>query len=136
MSAYAGMVGKALKKLQDAISDWHDWLMLGDEAHRVLGRNRAGLTGEIERVRDRSYESAMSVAGKMRGRLMGEWLAGRPSGRSSGRHELHREPRLRVVAPVGSGTDPSGSIGGALRGTSKKKNRIGSENIVGILPHE
>ncbi|MGC2215202.1 MAG: CHAD domain-containing protein [Silvibacterium sp.] len=71
----AGVVGKALKKLQDAIGDWHDWLLLAEEAHRFLDKDGAGLTAEIERMRDSHFEMAMKMEGKMRGRLMGEWLA-------------------------------------------------------------
>lgn len=72
---HAEAVGKALKKLQDEIGDWHDWLMLADEAHRVLSEDGTGLTAEIERRRDVHYEMAMKVEGKMRGRLLGEGLA-------------------------------------------------------------
>ncbi len=131
----AGMVGSALKKLQDAIGDWHDWLMLDEEAHRVLGGDEAGLTAEVERVRDCNFETAMKVSGKMRGRLMGEWLdlpskRGRPARETS----ADQEPRLRMATPVGRGADPSGTR--ASRGISEKKNRIGLENILRPPPHE
>ena len=39
----AGVVGKALKRLQDAIGDWHDWLLLAEEAHHYLDKDGAGL---------------------------------------------------------------------------------------------
>jgi CHAD domain-containing protein len=134
---YAGIVGSALKKLQDAIGDWHDWLMLGEEAHRVLGGHKAPLTAEIERVRDCNFETAMKVSGKMRGRLMGEWLdlpsrRGRPA--AARETSASREPRLRVATAVDRGTDPSGTR--ASRGISEKKNRIGLENILRTPPHE
>jgi CHAD domain-containing protein len=133
----AGMVGNALKKLQDAIGDWHDRLMLDEEAYRVLGGNKTGLTAEIERVRDCNFEMAMKVSGKMRGRLMGEWLdlpskRGRPA--ASRETSASRELRLHVATPVGRGTDFSGTR--ASRGISEKKNRIGLENILRTLPHE
>jgi CHAD domain-containing protein len=72
----AEMVGKALKKLQDEIGDWHDWLMLADEAHKYLNADGARLTAEIERMRDVHFEMAMRMEAKMRGRLIGEGLAG------------------------------------------------------------
>jgi CHAD domain-containing protein len=72
---YAGVVGKALKRLQDEIGDWHDWLMLDEEAHKYLDANGARLTAEIERLRDEHFREAMRVSEKMRGRLIGERLA-------------------------------------------------------------
>ena len=71
----AGAVGKALKKLQDEIGDWHDWLMLSDEAHKYLNEEGALLITEIERMRDVHFEMAMEMERKMRGRLMGEWIS-------------------------------------------------------------
>ena len=72
----AGTVAKALKRLQDEIGDWHDWLMLSDEAHKYLDADGAKLTAEIERMRDVHFEMAMKMEQKMRGRLIGEGLAG------------------------------------------------------------
>jgi len=84
--ARAQMVGKALRKLQDEIGDWHDWLMLADEAHKYLVDDGAALTAEIERKRDLHFELAMEVERRMRGRLIGEGLAGtaRPGARRTG----------------------------------------------------
>ena len=72
---YAGAVGKALKRLQDEIGDWHDWLVLAEEAHRALGDQGAELIARIEHKREQHYASAMKTAERMRGRLMGEWRA-------------------------------------------------------------
>jgi CHAD domain-containing protein len=72
---YAGAVGKALKKLQDEIGDWHDWLVLAEEAHSALGDQGVELTARIEHEREKHYASAMKTAERMRGRLMGEWRA-------------------------------------------------------------
>jgi CHAD domain-containing protein len=95
---HAGLVGKALKKLQDEIGDWHDWLMLAEEARQVLGENGAGLTAELEGIRDSHYEMAMKVAGKMRGKLMGEWLGtARPATRAS--HQCRTSPMAAPVRP-------------------------------------
>ena len=73
--AHAGAVGKALKKLQDEIGDWHDWLVLADEAHAALEEDAAELTGLIEAKREEHFVAAMKTAARLRGRLMGEWLA-------------------------------------------------------------
>jgi CHAD domain-containing protein len=73
--AHAGAVGKALKKLQDEIGDWHDWLVLADEAHAALGEDAAELTGLIEAKREEHFVAALKTAATLRGRLMGEWLA-------------------------------------------------------------
>ena len=73
---HAGAVGKALKKLQDEIGDWHDWLVLADEAHAALEEDAAELTELIEKKREEHFVAAMKTVAKLRGRLMGEWLAG------------------------------------------------------------
>jgi CHAD domain-containing protein len=74
---YAGTVGKALKKLQDEIGDWHDWLVLAEEAHRALGDQGSALIPRFEQERERHYTLAMKTSERMRGRLMGEWRASR-----------------------------------------------------------
>ncbi|MBV8629729.1 MAG: CHAD domain-containing protein [Silvibacterium sp.] len=71
----AGAVGKALKKLQDEIGDWHDWLVLAEEAHEALGERGAELITLVEKERDRHYSLAITTTERMRGRLMGEWQA-------------------------------------------------------------
>jgi CHAD domain-containing protein len=71
----AGAVGKALKRLQDEIGDWHDWLVLAEEANAALGEHCSELSALIEEQRDRHYALAMSITERMRGRLMGEWQA-------------------------------------------------------------
>lgn len=72
----AGAVGQTLKKLQDEIGDWHDWLVLADEAHAALDASEGNeLIGKVEAERERHFVAAMKTASKLRGRLMGEWLA-------------------------------------------------------------
>jgi CHAD domain-containing protein len=77
--AQAQQVGETLKKLQDEIGDWHDWLVLADEAHTALGDEATELSALIEAERERHFVVAMKMAAKLRGRLMGEWLAMRPA---------------------------------------------------------
>ena len=79
--AGAKLVGGALKRLQDEIGDWHDFLVLAEEAHNALGEQGLDLIAKIETERDRHYVSAMKMAGRLRGKLMGEWLAHAPSTR-------------------------------------------------------
>jgi CHAD domain-containing protein len=71
----ARQVGETLKKLQDEIGDWHDWLVLADEAYAALGDGAVELTALVEKERERHFVAAMKMAAKLRGRLMGEWLA-------------------------------------------------------------
>lgn len=61
---------KALKKVQDAIGDWHDWLLLVERADKTLGRKGARLTAEIEHMRDAHFELAMKMERKIRSRLL------------------------------------------------------------------
>jgi CHAD domain-containing protein len=96
---HAGAVGKALKRLQDAIGDWHDWLMLADEAGKHLGDDDAPLKAQIGRERDEHFAAALKVSAKMRGKLMGERLAmERSSGGARGRVAAARSgARMRAA---------------------------------------
>jgi len=71
----AGAVGKALKRLQDEIGDWHDWLVLADESQQALGERGAELTALVGARRDKHYAQALEITERMRGRLMGEFQA-------------------------------------------------------------
>ncbi|HZZ39634.1 MAG TPA: CHAD domain-containing protein [Acidobacteriaceae bacterium] len=71
----AEKIGATLKKLQDEIGDWHDWLVLADEAHLALGDQATELIGLLEAEREKHFVAAMKTAAKLRGRLMGEWQA-------------------------------------------------------------
>lgn len=71
----AEKIGASLKKLQDEIGDWHDWLVLADEAHAALGDEATELIGLLEARREKHFVAAMKTAAKLRGQLMGEWQA-------------------------------------------------------------
>ncbi|HVT99381.1 MAG TPA: CHAD domain-containing protein [Acidobacteriaceae bacterium] len=86
--AQAKQVGETLKKLQDEIGDWHDWLVLAEEAHAALGERATDLTALIEGEREQHFVAAMNTATKLRGRLMGEWLA------------VSRRPVTRAASPA------------------------------------
>jgi CHAD domain-containing protein len=98
--AQAKQVGETLKKLQDEIGDWHDWLVLAEEAHTALGDGAAELIALIEGEREQHFVAAMKTAAKLRGRLMGEWLAvaRRPAARAAGsvRRSVPGHPRTAV----------------------------------------
>ena len=72
---HAEAVGKALKKLQDEIGDWHDWLVLAEEANGALGIDGLELIALLEGERERHFAGRDEDRSEMRGRLMGEWLA-------------------------------------------------------------
>lgn len=73
--AHAARISEALKNLQDEIGDWHDWVVLAEEAHAALGDTAQELTALLEGQRDEHFVMAMKTAARLRGRLMGEWLA-------------------------------------------------------------
>ena len=83
---HAKAIGRAIKRVQDVIGDWHDWLCLADEARIALAEEgkelRTMLDGEVAR----SFQTAKRTANRMRGRLMGEWQATRPVRRSPVTH--------------------------------------------------
>jgi CHAD domain-containing protein len=95
----AKQVGGTLKRLQDEIGDWHDWLVLTDEAHAALSDKAVELIGLIEAEREQHFVAAMKTAAKLRGRLMGEWLAVSrpPVGRTA---RVGNAVRRRATAPT------------------------------------
>ncbi|HEY6448944.1 MAG TPA: CHAD domain-containing protein [Acidobacteriaceae bacterium] len=93
----ATLVGKTLKRLQDEIGDWHDWLVLADEAQAALEDRGAELTALIEKEREQHFVAAMKMAAKLRGPLIGEWLAAGQS-RSRKRRSASSATAARRVA--------------------------------------
>lgn len=90
----AGAVGTALKRLQDAIGDWHDWVMLAEEARRALDAESAALITVIEDRREQQFNDAIRLAAKLRGRLMGEWLASSPRTTRAPRSKSAKENKI------------------------------------------
>jgi CHAD domain-containing protein len=68
-------VAKALKRIQDAIGEWHDWLCLGEELQDALGQDAPELTTALQGEIERHFAAALKTTQTMRGRLLGEWMA-------------------------------------------------------------
>jgi CHAD domain-containing protein len=68
-------VAKALKRIQDAIGEWHDWLCLGDEAEAALGQDGPELMAAFHDEIERHLAAALKTTLSIRGRLLGEWMA-------------------------------------------------------------
>ena len=68
-------VAKALKRVQDAIGEWHDWLCLWEEARTALGKDGLDLISSLEREVERHFAAAIKTTETMRARLSGEWMA-------------------------------------------------------------
>jgi len=74
-------VAKALKRVQDAIGEWHDWLCLAEEAKGAVGERGLEWTAVLEHEVERSFRSAMKTTESMRGQLSGEWMAAQAAGK-------------------------------------------------------
>jgi CHAD domain-containing protein len=74
-------VAKALKRVQDAIGEWHDWLCLREEAKAALGQDAPELTAAFTREIERHFAQAVKTTQSMRGRLLGEWMAAKSPGK-------------------------------------------------------
>jgi CHAD domain-containing protein len=110
--AHAREVGKVLKRLQDEIGDWHDWLVLAEEARAAFhpehdAAQLAQAAGEgselialLDSERNQHYLKATRTAARLRGRLMGEWQALHARPRRTGIVSFHRQ------ASVGSAMAP------------------------------
>jgi CHAD domain-containing protein len=72
-------VAKALKRVQDAIGEWHDWQCLLEETGAALDKNAPDLSAHLEHEVERHFAAAMKTTQTMRARLSGEWMAlGKP----------------------------------------------------------
>ena len=74
-------VAKALKRVQDAIGEWHDWVCLGEEAKAALGQDAPELTADFTRQIEHHFAAAVKPTQSMRGRLLGEWMAAKSPGK-------------------------------------------------------
>ena len=86
----ASSVAEALKRIQDSIGEWHDWLCLGEEAQAALGQDAPELTSAFRGEIERHFAAALKTTQSLRGRLLGEWMAAESPGKR----------RPGVVAPA------------------------------------
>jgi CHAD domain-containing protein len=68
-------VAKALKRIQDAIGEWHDWVCLREEAEAAVGKDAPDLMAFLQRQVEQHFVLAMKTTHTMRARLSGEWMA-------------------------------------------------------------
>jgi CHAD domain-containing protein len=78
--SYSG-VAKALKRVQDAIGKWHDWLCLGEEAKAALGQDAPELMAAFRAEIERNFAASIETTLSIRGRLLGEWMAAQSPGK-------------------------------------------------------
>ena len=74
----AQALAKAVKRVQDAIGEWHDWVVVSEESHEALGKGGASLQAELEARAQHAYEHALRVTTAIGRRIVGEWRALRP----------------------------------------------------------
>lgn len=87
-NAAAEAMAKTVKKVQDAIGDWHDWVVVAEEAREALGDGGSLLQAELDRRAQLAYHRALRVTATAGRRIVGEWQAG---------HRRRRRP-LRAAA--------------------------------------
>jgi CHAD domain-containing protein len=71
-------MGKAIKRVQDVIGEWHDWDVVRGEAREALHDDGAALEAQLEVRTKRAYERALRVTATMSRRFVGEWRTSRP----------------------------------------------------------
>jgi murein L,D-transpeptidase YcbB/YkuD len=90
-------VAKALKRVQDAIGEWHDWLCLAEDAKVAMGQHAPELTAALRRQVERHFAAAMKTTESLRGQLSGEWMA------SGGSKAISPPPAKRPPATAAIG---------------------------------
>jgi CHAD domain-containing protein len=94
-------VAQALKRIQDVIGTWHDWLCLADEGKAALGESSPELAAWLAIETDRHFAGALATTERMRGKLLGEWIA--THGRTRERrpeNESARKPPSRAATAI------------------------------------
>jgi CHAD domain-containing protein len=74
----AEAMAKAIKRVQDAIGDWHDWDVVREEAREALRDDGRALEAQLEARTQRAYQRALRMTASMGRRFVGEWRAFRP----------------------------------------------------------
>jgi CHAD domain-containing protein len=73
----AKAIAKAIKRVQDAIGEWHDWVVVAEESHEALGADGGRLQIDLEARAQHAYERALRTTSTMGRRFIGEWRASR-----------------------------------------------------------
>lgn len=69
-----------LKRIQDALGDWHDWLNLAKSAEQHLGEVReSSLVAELHNVTGAKFRHAVTTLSQMRANLASEQMATAPA---------------------------------------------------------
>ena len=64
----------ALKRLQDAVGDWHDWATLTQSAEELFARSLdSALVAALRNVTSAKFVEAKTLADEVRRELMGEY---------------------------------------------------------------
>jgi CHAD domain-containing protein len=71
----AKAIAKTIKRVQDAIGEWHDWEVVALEATEALGKDGKVLHSELEARAEDAYENAMRLTATANRRVVGEWQA-------------------------------------------------------------
>jgi CHAD domain-containing protein len=65
----AHALAEEIKRAQDAIGEWHDWLLLCDESKAALGKHGAQLRKTIAAETNRLFTEALRISTEVRARL-------------------------------------------------------------------
>jgi CHAD domain-containing protein len=76
--ASAEAMAKAIKRVQDAIGEWHDWDVVREEAGKALRDDGRALEAQLEARTQRAYQRALRMTTTMGRRFVGEWQTLRP----------------------------------------------------------
>jgi CHAD domain-containing protein len=93
----AQAMAKAIRRVQDAIGDWHDWEVLEAEAREALGPDGLVLEAEIDRRVRKAYDRALRLTDTMGRRFVGEWQASRQQKRTPLRPAKGRSAEARLA---------------------------------------
>ena len=91
----------AIKKVQDAIGEWHDWMSLGDIAADVLDHDRCRVIAQIKATAASRFANALAAAQSLRSRYAAKSPSGRAQSRKTSRKVSRNSnvPRRRQKLP-------------------------------------
>lgn len=92
-------LAKAMKRVQDAIGDWHDLEVLAAEAAEALGSDGAALHDDLTIRMQKAFQRALRLTATAGRRFVGEWQAQRsrkPARRAAAVPARPRQSRSRA----------------------------------------